>query len=130
MISNPLVRNAIGNISVLLWLNPSRSQESYGQRAQKLLWTSLLMLYRDVTLTSGTVSRDEIERLNLPPDGYRLLILSVYDGTHLDNRQQPFTPRQGPEGKRKGRLPDLTNDASTVSDSGRSSAHQVSWLEV
>jgi hypothetical protein len=88
------------------------------------------MLHRDVTLTSGMVSRDKIERLNLSPGGYRILMLSVHDGTHLDDRQQPCTPRQGPEGKRKGRPPNLTNDASTVSDSGRSSAHQVSWLEV
>lgn len=50
-----------------------------------------------------------------------------YTYVRHDDRQQPCTPRQGPEGKRKGRPPNLTNDASTVSDSGRSSAHQSAF---
>jgi len=58
-----------------------------------------------------------------------ILTPDMYVSDHLDYPQQPCTPRQGPEGKRKGRPPNLTTDASTVSDSGRSSAHQVSLRE-
>jgi hypothetical protein len=53
-----------------------------------------------------------------------------YNRTYIDDHLQPCTPRRGPEGKLRGRPPDLTNDASTVSDSGRLSVDQVSLPEV